>query len=483
MNGPSVCVRAAGVRRRGFTLIEVLIASFIIAIGLIGLTALFAGVAGQQQLSSLVSQGDAHARNAEAVLGPLFGRLVESDQATSQSMQTIWRPIVMDDEDYSLRVDDTQGPIPRRWFLAEPSSSLPSPVLIDNVSGDPDWGVDPTSDIGFALFNYNFSGDRAIDPESLQIDVVVVERANPTGPSQLFSYFRAPGEIYFDNPLSLSPIIFPERGDPQATGFADASQRDFVRVNCQLGRAGVQPARITDMYIKAVADSGGTLIIKSITVTRYKRREYQLVSLPDRVLTRPDASAPGGRRPYMSYSLAFRQAGSSTDLVLFVYQMTPGSASAVWGPPERVSDIEASPSLSPLRQTNLLLGFDNERKQYFFQPEAGQEPDSLWALAVGQRLLVMGYPNSGSNIAAQGAEEPVRVVATERVNNKLRAYLERGPRAGRVAILPLERRRNNQTERVRVLGVNDTVTSLEDQSQWRLRPLGAYVSRISLGGA
>jgi len=68
------------VRRRGFTLIEVLMAAFVMAIGVLGLTALFAGAARQQQVSSQTTRSVAHARSAEAFLANRFGPIERLDQ-------------------------------------------------------------------------------------------------------------------------------------------------------------------------------------------------------------------------------------------------------------------------------------------------------------------------------------------------------------------------------------------------------------------
>lgn len=58
--------------RRGFTLIEVLVAVIIIGLGMIGLSALFAGAARQQQLVSQSSRGTTAARNTESKIIETF---------------------------------------------------------------------------------------------------------------------------------------------------------------------------------------------------------------------------------------------------------------------------------------------------------------------------------------------------------------------------------------------------------------------------
>ncbi len=67
--------RAGVDRRHGFTLIEVLIAVVIIALGMIGLSALFAGSARQQQLASEVTKATTAARNIEAQVAGKFDKL------------------------------------------------------------------------------------------------------------------------------------------------------------------------------------------------------------------------------------------------------------------------------------------------------------------------------------------------------------------------------------------------------------------------
>ena len=64
-----------GVRRDAFTLIEVLIATFIFALGILGLLALFAGAAVQQQAASQVTNSVFASNAAEAVVGRVAGRI------------------------------------------------------------------------------------------------------------------------------------------------------------------------------------------------------------------------------------------------------------------------------------------------------------------------------------------------------------------------------------------------------------------------
>jgi prepilin-type N-terminal cleavage/methylation domain-containing protein len=70
-----------GADRRGFTLIEVLMAAFVLAIGVLGLTALFAGAARQQQLSTQTTRSVAAARSADAFIAERFGPIESVDGA------------------------------------------------------------------------------------------------------------------------------------------------------------------------------------------------------------------------------------------------------------------------------------------------------------------------------------------------------------------------------------------------------------------
>ncbi len=64
---------------RGFTLLEILISAFIIALGVLGLTALFAGTARQQQVSAELSESVTTGQNASAIVSAKMGRLDADD--------------------------------------------------------------------------------------------------------------------------------------------------------------------------------------------------------------------------------------------------------------------------------------------------------------------------------------------------------------------------------------------------------------------
>ncbi len=101
---------------RGFTLIEVLMAAFVIALGSLGLIALFAGSAGVQIASARLTTSVTLSKNAEAVL-----RTKVSDLSTDASLgcapptfnNDAWYPLPSDDEFGYLtltRYDDLNSP-------------------------------------------------------------------------------------------------------------------------------------------------------------------------------------------------------------------------------------------------------------------------------------------------------------------------------------------------------------------------------------
>jgi len=62
-------------QQNGFTLIEVMMATVIMALGILGLLALFAGTARQQQVSSEATRSLLITSNARAIMGSAVGRL------------------------------------------------------------------------------------------------------------------------------------------------------------------------------------------------------------------------------------------------------------------------------------------------------------------------------------------------------------------------------------------------------------------------
>ncbi|HBS29394.1 MAG TPA: hypothetical protein DEB06_08085 [Phycisphaerales bacterium] len=451
--------------RPGFTLVEVLIATFVIALGVLGLLALFAGAARQQQVASLTSRAHAHARNAESILGVNFGNLRNT---SNNFIPGVWYQLPMQDQFHYLTVN------PRRatggaYFLT-PSEASPRLVWTVLNFDDADVPVTPDPGNGGIVDLAADAGVRRLDPASLSFLVTLID----TGTRQTVTlppYVRTPAlePQYTDRPETSGVASYMPGGLPTSQpGQADA---DYIRVNLELAANGTTPARVLDMNIRAV-DPAGTLVIKSI-VAFYRIRSDELVSLRDRVLFQPDQAAPNGERPVLAYSVLYRTVGSLTQMAVVSYSLTAGSGGAEWIPPERLSDIQRDPQPTPVRGVRLRLGFDKDRQAYYLTNE-GPEEQSAFALAVGQIILI-----AGTNAANPGADAPVTVVGQQRLNNQLRAYLDRAPRSGGRNILPAQRRENDQLQNVIAFAVNDVAVSLDnDSSEWRLRALSATVYQV-----
>ncbi len=80
---------AAHVARRlaGFTLIEVLMAAFVLGLGVLGLAAMFAGAARQQQLASQVTKSVSITQSADSMISDRVGKLGVMDSCTTSPDQ------------------------------------------------------------------------------------------------------------------------------------------------------------------------------------------------------------------------------------------------------------------------------------------------------------------------------------------------------------------------------------------------------------
>lgn len=453
--------------RRGFTLVEVLIAAFIIALGVLGLLALFAGAASQQQSATQFTAAAMLARNAEATVGASFGNL--GGEPDDPSLVGKWRPVQMNDRFRYLTVDSDC----KRYFLVEPTQPLPLAVYLWQENLATGELVPLYGQAGFVggnpgQFGSNLRdlGQRRIHPDSVRMQVTVIQDPPGGGEYAVLTrqYYRAQPTYPQDTPQHY---VLPRDGQE-----SNAST-DFIMLNCQTGCNGTQNASIFAMQIPEAADP--ERYISRVDLITYKWRADQLVSLGDRTLKRADPTAPGGTRPDLAYSLLYRTTDSGSQMVVYTYQLTPPSSSAQFIPPEREQDYSSSNEYTrpPIRLARLELRYDTVLQQYYVTPE---DQEAEWALEPGQVLLVKEVTSP----SGPGADAPVRVVRRERrPDEKVRGYLSDSPRAGNTSLLPPERRTGNGFVALEAYGVNDVVTSLADDSRWKLKSLEAFVFQVS----
>lgn len=119
-------------RRRAFTLIEVLMAAFVIGLGVLGLAAIFAGAAFQQQISSEITASITLSRSAESSIAAQIGSLRSScanPNPDAQFRPGRWHPITTSnlpdaDPEVGMLTIDPNGQ--EQWFFANrPTEPMP----------------------------------------------------------------------------------------------------------------------------------------------------------------------------------------------------------------------------------------------------------------------------------------------------------------------------------------------------------------------
>lgn len=462
--------------RHGFTLIEVMMATFIIGLGVLGLLALFAGAARQQQIASQTTSSVQAANNAVARLSLRVGQLEGPGLSTlSTTGNRVWyaaKSRSSDDPTLVLTLEPSS--MDRIFALIEPSQPTPIALYERPLSGALSTVSDPGFPAGGApdgpfVGNVRALPDRRIDPDTIQLEVVLVN-----------SMTNAPERRLYSRPPMDDPNEFLNCAPPNQWAFWNGgvtSTNDFVVIDVQESPLdAVTPARLAGLNIPDAALA--PIVVDRVELADYRWRSDELLSLSDRLVYAPDATAPGGRRPTIGFAVLYRKFDAQSQVALFSYTLTPPSGSAVYVPPETPGDDTdgTQPFGAPLSQVSATLGWDETRQEYYFETLT---PEASWVLEPGQELLV-GQCESGCGdlLSSGGSDLPVRVVSRVEMGGGLaRGYLNDSPRNGNRSYLPS---RASPPAELSVWGIRDRVRSQTDRTgpAWRLRPLDVQVIQV-----
>lgn len=510
--------------RRGFTLLEVMVAVVILGLGILGLSALFAGAAAQQARSTETNLSVGFARNAEAMLSRELGKISGPSAAVIGGQEGRWLHVPMADETtnacskYSLTIDSygTGG----LYFLVEsaPQVIYLAPAGAIAAAAAPIFGSSAALNQIFAG-SINALPDRRVHPAELSVTVNISRRVpvagggftevearsvtfvpgptltdpnrdppynniilRPEDPGLGAPYSQAFGAMDFDVPFNTSspnpPLAAFIASHVGMNGF-----RQFVIIDpADLPGPCNERARV--WFFVELAGGAEPEFITSVIFNTYQFRNDRLVSLNDRLVYEPDDRFPGGRRPVMGFTTLVRYFSTSAQLVVFTYGLQPlgvpkdNTEKLAFLPPERLIDTQNGAPNGLLRlltnSDKLELRYDDVNEQYIVLAE---EDNQVQADAVqpGQVLMIQSIAETG-----KGADAPVRVISQRqdpRYPGKIVGVLDRGPRSeGRSALGDL-----NSFALVSVFAFNPLVESLtSDETEWRIRPIDARVFQIGV---
>lgn len=486
---------------RGFTLIEVLLAVFIIGLGAIGLFALFAGVAEQQRRASEMTQSVGITQTVIGMLradrvGPLEEpgdlsaippfSVPHPDPAFGEPLRAdSWYPAFIydtpDDPQYGYTLTiaprDRSAPDQSRYFLvdADEVEVYTNPARrVGNTfvpfSGSA--GVAPAWNAGsdFNGVNVLELSDRRIEPGSVRVTFFASNQLD--GTERTLAVFDDLDLVTADPPLTPRDYDIAELRNP---AFPSA----VVGMNYALLPWNAAPTTV--IGLREFNLTGVTLApqewVSSIRI-RYRYRNDRLLSLTDRLATVPDTDAVGGQRAEFGSTVLYRRTGAgSTQIAVLTYSVRPVGRGGRFVPPERFADFSAGRGL--LREVEVRVGFDDDAQLYYIEPIRG---DQGFLARTDQIILVAGERRSTGTLPPRldtlGADQPVRVtrvVGDPADPTAARLYLNEAPRAGFRAI----NGRRDATVNVNVFALADSVVSLDDRgTRWLVRPVEMRVFDI-----
>ena len=244
--------------RRAFTLIEVLMAAFIIALGVLGLVALLAGAAFQQQISSEITASITLSRSAESSIAAQIGTLRPECNVTNPDAQFrpgVWYPLTTSNAsganpEIGMLTADPTGNFD--WFFAtSPSEPMPRVLYSKNrpYAGIVEGVQFTAADLSNQTLVRDFGKGRII-AESLVIEVTLARFACDPETTSLRSNLVRRNILRFEHVPGSNPC-------PPATQTARyESGASFIEVDLKRIQQGTDiNASIVDMYIADLDES------------------------------------------------------------------------------------------------------------------------------------------------------------------------------------------------------------------------------------
>lgn len=475
-------------RRSGFTLIEVLIATFILALGSLGLIVLFAGAATQQQRSAQLDQSVFVSQNAEAMMARRFGSI--DGPGLSLLNPGEWyrlpaRVIPGNPGVGTLSIDPTSS---GNFFfrLEEPNDVL----LYKRDATGPWMRTTGWTSVSTAPDGLGSAGHPRVVANTMRIEIVF--SANPMMPATVVPpplVLEKVSELV-GNPNPVPPSWPARREDPNDDRVVFAPGGAFVGgpgqsfVMCEFtvdndplapGSAqSDQPTRLVSIDVAAAMADPNLTIEEVRLLGGFEYLASDIISLDDRVVhvNDDDYPLPLPGRPAAAYALLYRTAsdGVSSQIAAFTYTISGGGAGTAYAPDEEADVNAGVPNLlAPVQAIDARLHFDSTLKQYYIQP---RQADDSWIIEPGQLLLVAG------DVTKPGADFAVRVLSQRSVGGQVRGYLDRVPRAGGQALI--DDRTTSQT--VVVWAVQPIVQNIDVAGgasvRWRLTPQEVRVFQL-----
>ncbi len=481
--------------RNAFTLIEVLLAVFIIGLGSIGLFALFAGVASQQTRASELTRA---VGQAQGLLGAMEGRVGPigewkdgvgtpySDPVFGEPLvRGVWYPTFSyyGDEDPSLSVNPrgTINLLRGRYFVSPKVEAeiFSNPAVFTGALYQP-----ATNNPGTPTFSSTDPAGSSLYANSQIVRLPHTRAAMGTVEIEFWKSNVNTGAeslAFAASDLALVPLVSNDQlASESEAGVSYQLPRDAVPGEPQVrffyaerptgsaytSLAGIDSFDMTDVL------TPGVEWISSIRV-RYAHRGDRLLGLSERLVTVPDDTRPSGRRATVGATAMYRiTPRGRSQFVTLAYTVNPLDRTGDFVPPENPINTGPLATNGLLRVSNdYKLVYDETRREYYMTWGANDD----FALVEGDIVIVGGQlnPPPGSEINLYGADDPVTVSRVLTVADEQRAYLSDTPRVlGRS--MAANSVNNSEIDIFRVFTLRREVEVVDAEgvmSRWELRPV------------
>jgi len=464
-----------------FTLIEVLVATIVLGLGVLGLSALFAGAATQQQTAASVSRSVAFTQGGVGLIGDKLSSIVNAGGSATLP-EGVWDALVSDDADtrlggvlrtsfaslplsasdqFGFLTDATSGTFAEFEDLSPPTANLPTtPLRHDRIWVEEGFSVE-------VQFGSEKFGASATVRYAMDTDIGPPPMGDPDLQQFLQGNAPAPNEIK----LWLNGDFNPS---------ASASAGDFITLTT--GFDGGNASLASGQFIVPPRPDGAPWQFVKVVNGGYRWFDDLLVSINDRTQYIPSDTVPGGRLPVLSYHILYREANGQAEVAVLTYALRPVSAvrngedELPFVPPDTRQDFASDEAV--LREVEVTLGQD-QSGAYYIVP--AREEDE-WIVQTGQILLMSSIngaasaPTTPGATPDPGADTPVRVLTVRTVGGERRAMLDDSPRIGSRSVLDPT---IGPTQDIHVWAVAPIVRSRSsDETEWQLIPVEASTFKL-----